>query len=74
MKTPSTKNKHFLTSGQLRERYGGRSDMWLDRIMRSDRRFPRPIKIGRYRFWDLAAVEQYERSVAARREPAEASR
>jgi predicted DNA-binding transcriptional regulator AlpA len=63
------KPKYYVTSAQLRERYGGRSEMWLTRIMRSDPTFPRYIVIGRYRFWDVAEIEAYERDVAARRVP-----
>ena len=63
----------YATAAQLRERYGNRSSMWLDRIMKSDPNFPRPIKIGRFRFWDLAEIEAYERDMAARREPTEAA-
>ena len=61
--------KQYLTAGQLRARYGGRSDMWLDRIMKRDAAFPRPISIGRYRYWDLGAIEAYDRNVAAKRDP-----
>jgi hypothetical protein len=61
--------KKYLTSTQLRERSGGRSEMWLTRIMRSDPTFPRYIVIGRYRFWNLDEIETYERDVAARRVP-----
>jgi hypothetical protein len=66
--------KRYATAAQLRERYGNRSEMWLTRIMQSDTNFPRPIYIGRYRFWALDEVEAYERAVAARREPTEARR
>ena len=58
-------HKTFLTSGRLRVRYGGRSDMWLDRTMKRDAAFPRPVYIGRFRYWDLDAIEKYERAVAA---------
>ena len=61
--------KIYLTSRQLRIRYGGRSDMWLSRVMKRDSAFPRPISIGRYRYWDLGAIEAYERNVAAKRDP-----
>jgi predicted DNA-binding transcriptional regulator AlpA len=64
----------YATAAQLRERYGDRSEMWLTRIMQSDADFPRPIYIGRFRFWDLAKIEAYERTVAARREPTEVPR
>ena len=65
MPTKPNPNKQFLTSSQLRIRYGGRSDMWLDRLMKRDVTFPRPIYIGRYRYWNLDAIEKYERAVAA---------
>jgi len=61
--------KQYVTGRQLRERYGGRSEMWLARIMRADADFPRPIVIGRYRFWALDQIESYERDVAAKRVP-----
>ena len=57
--------KRYLTSGQLRRP----DDMWLDRIMKRDAAFPRPISIGRYRYWDLGAIEAYDRNVAAKRDP-----
>ena len=65
MPTKPNPNKQFLTSSQLRIRYGGRSDMWLDRLMKRDVTFPRPVYIGRYRYWNLDAIEKYERAVAA---------
>jgi hypothetical protein len=33
--------------------------------MRRDPKFPRPILIGRFRFWALDEIEAYERNVAA---------
>jgi predicted DNA-binding transcriptional regulator AlpA len=63
--TKSNPNKQFLTSSQLRVRYGGRSDMWIGRLMKRDATFPRPVYIGRYRYWDLDAIEKYERDVTA---------
>jgi predicted DNA-binding transcriptional regulator AlpA len=66
-------NRQFLTSAQLRVRYGGRSDMWIDRLMKRDATFPRPVYIGRYRYWDLGAIEAYERDIAAKRDPRDAA-
>jgi hypothetical protein len=66
-KSKPNPSKQFLTSSQLRTRYGGRSDMWLGRMMKRDATFPRPLYFGRYRFWDLDAIERYERDVTARR-------
>jgi predicted DNA-binding transcriptional regulator AlpA len=57
--------KHYLTAVQLRERYGGRSEMWIERIMQRDAKFPRPIYIGRLRFWALDEIEAYERAAVA---------
>ena len=37
------------------------------RLMKRDAAFPRPVHIGRYRYWHLDAIEAYERSVAAKR-------
>jgi hypothetical protein len=60
-----TDNKRYLTSVQLRDRYGGRSEMWVERIMQRDAKFPRHIYIGRLRFWALDEIEAYERAAVA---------
>lgn len=57
----------YLTSTQVRERYGQRSEMWLSRILKDDPLFPRPIFVGRFRFWSIASLSKYEREVAAQR-------
>jgi predicted DNA-binding transcriptional regulator AlpA len=41
--------------------------MWIERIMKRDPKFPRPIYIGRFRFWNLDDIEAHERDLAARR-------
>jgi hypothetical protein len=56
----------WLSSRQVRDRYGGVSHMWLERRMQSDPRFPRPKKFGRLRFFELKRLEEYERAVAAK--------
>ena len=38
---------------QLRARFGGRSFMWVERLLKRDPTFPRPTKIGRLRFFKL---------------------
>jgi hypothetical protein len=55
----------WLSARQLRRRYGGRSHMWVERRLQFDPDFPKPIKIGRLRFWDLYALEAYEQSRVA---------
>jgi predicted DNA-binding transcriptional regulator AlpA len=55
-----------LTARQVRERYGNASDMWLWRRLHDKSGFPQPLRIGRRRFWLLAALEAWERSCAAK--------
>jgi predicted DNA-binding transcriptional regulator AlpA len=61
--------RRFLTAPQLLERYGNRSQVWLWRILHSDPNFPRPVRIGRLRFFDEQELTDYEQS---RRRDAEA--
>jgi hypothetical protein len=58
-------NKKYFTSRQVRERYGDRSHMWLERRLQSDPDFPKPVRIGRLRFWDLDKLVEWERRLAA---------
>jgi hypothetical protein len=57
----------FITSRQVRNRYGGVSHMWIERRLESDPQFPKPTYFGARRFWSLAALEGWERDMAARR-------
>jgi hypothetical protein len=47
--------------------------MWIDRMLKRDADFPRPLYIGRFRYWDLDAIEKYERDVAAKRDARDAA-
>ena len=51
----------YLTSKQVRERYGGISDMslwrWLNNPALS---FPKPLVINRRRFFALSGLEKFE--------------
>ena len=60
-------NDEYLTATQVRDRYGQRSEMWLWTVLRDDPLFPRPIFVGRFRFWSIASLTEYEREVAAQR-------
>ena len=54
--------KRFLTTAQLRSRWGGCSHMFIERRLASDPTFPKPVKLGgRLRLWDVDQVEAYER-------------
>src|SRR5262245_20168613 len=59
----------FISSGQLLRRYGNVSRQWLWRRLRSDGSFPRPSTLGegntRNRYWRVADLERWERSVSA---------
>jgi len=50
----------YLKAGQVRERYGNASDMWIARRLK-DAAFPKPVYFGALRFWresDLIAWEK----------------
>jgi hypothetical protein len=51
----------YISTQQLRERYGGVSHMWIERRLNDDAQFPRPAYFGRRRFWSLAAIAAWER-------------
>ena len=62
-KIDPNRTKRFLTTSQLRERWGDCSHMFIERRLKSDPTFPRPVKFGdRIRFFALDAIEDYERS------------
>jgi predicted DNA-binding transcriptional regulator AlpA len=53
----------FLTSAQVRGRYGAISAMALWRWLRDPRMdFPQPIYFGRLRFWRVNDLEEWERN------------
>ena len=58
----------FINSGQLRQRYGNVSAMWIVRTLANDQSFPKPYRLGagRNRFWKLDELIKWERSVASR--------
>jgi predicted DNA-binding transcriptional regulator AlpA len=56
----------YITTRQLRHRYGGVSHMWIERRLVDDPEFPKPVYLGARRFWALAAIEVWERTRAAK--------
>jgi predicted DNA-binding transcriptional regulator AlpA len=61
------KAKHFIGIRAVRQRYGDRSHMWVNRKLAGDPDFPKPNKLGgRLRLWDVDELEQWERLCAAR--------
>lgn len=60
----------WIDAPQLRRRYGGRSDMWIVRLLKSDPKFPKPIVVNRLRFWRISEIVAWERLRAADRHEA----
>ena len=56
----------YLTSRQTRDRYGNVSLMWLHRRLNDDSGFPRPVYMGRRRFWRASDLIALERAQAAK--------
>jgi predicted DNA-binding transcriptional regulator AlpA len=60
--------REFIPTAEVKARYGGRSDMWIERRLKDpDSTFPKPYRFedGRYRYWKLSELEAWERSCAA---------
>jgi predicted DNA-binding transcriptional regulator AlpA len=56
----------WITVGQLRVRYGGMSNAWVDQKILNDPAFPKPHYFGsKLRFFNLSEVEAFERHCAA---------
>jgi predicted DNA-binding transcriptional regulator AlpA len=53
----------FITAAQLRERFGGMSHMFIERLLKRDPNFPRPVTLAgsMFRFWKLDDVIEWER-------------
>lgn len=58
----------FLSARQVRNRFGGISDMALHRWLHDDRiGFPKPIVIGTRRFWKLEDLQAFEKRCVSRK-------
>jgi predicted DNA-binding transcriptional regulator AlpA len=66
MTNQNTKSKKWKTTRQVQVRYGDVSHMWIERRLKDDPDFPRPVKFGRLRFWDEDELDSYDRICAAR--------
>jgi predicted DNA-binding transcriptional regulator AlpA len=59
----NTEPKHprrYLAAPHVRERYDGRSAMWLWRKLKHDTKFPRPVVISGRRFFDESELDAYD--------------
>ena len=52
--------KRYLTRKQVRQRYGDCSDMWINRRLKDDPRFPKPLEIQGRHFFDEAELDEYD--------------
>ena len=61
-------DSEYLSSRQVRARFGGRSDMTLHRwLKKPELHFPRPIYICGKRFWVREELTRWEEAQAAKR-------
>ncbi|MHC2718258.1 hypothetical protein [Bradyrhizobium diazoefficiens] len=62
----------WISARQVLARYGGRSEMWLNRKLYGDKKtkpdpdFPKPAYSGRLRFFRLDELEQYDKKIVVR--------
>jgi hypothetical protein len=54
----------WITSKQLRARYGNLSEMWLWRKLRDDADFPQPRYNGHLKLFSVAALDAYDKKMA----------
>jgi predicted DNA-binding transcriptional regulator AlpA len=55
---------NYLSAGQVKRRFGDKSDMWIWRYIRQHG-FPQPVRFGgpkSARHWRLSEIEEWERS------------
>jgi hypothetical protein len=57
----------WLTSTQVRNRYGGVSAMWLWNRVEHDADFPKPAYFGNRQMFSVAELDAYDRLVLSRR-------
>jgi predicted DNA-binding transcriptional regulator AlpA len=58
------RRRRYLTSAQVRERYGGKSAMWIWRRLKYDPRFPKPLKISGRQYFDEEALDRFDHACA----------
>lgn len=59
-KSAASETATFISAAQLRDRFGGVSDMWIVRRLAADPDFPRPVYIGTRRFWQVQSLVAWE--------------
>ena len=64
---PVSANTIWLTSNQVRERYGNVSHMWLWRNVRNNPAFPKPTYFGRLMMFSVVELDAYDRLLISKR-------
>jgi hypothetical protein len=64
----------WMTTNQVRARYGGRSHMWIVRNLKSNPDFPRPSRQGRLLIFSVAEFNAYDHLLLSKRVGGEAPR
>jgi hypothetical protein len=57
----------WMTSTQLRARYGNRSHMWIVRNLKNNPDFPRPSYHGRMQIFSVKEFDEYDRLLLSKR-------
>lgn len=57
----------WISSIQLRQRYGGKSHMWIVRNLKNNPEFPRPSYQGRMQIFSVAEFDEYDRLLLSKR-------
>jgi hypothetical protein len=57
----------WMTSNQLRARYGNRSHMWVVRNLKNNPDFPKPSRQGRLLIFSVAEFDEYDRLLLSKR-------
>jgi predicted DNA-binding transcriptional regulator AlpA len=57
----------WITSTQVCNRYGGRSQMWLWRNVKDDPAFPKPRYMGRMQIFSVAELNAYDRLLISKK-------
>lgn len=60
-------DSYYLRAAEVRQRYGGVSDMWIWRNLNDTHStFPKPRYFGRRRFWLLSDLIEWETAQAGK--------
>jgi len=57
----------WMTADQVCARYGGRSDMWIHRKLKTDPSFPRPRYSGRLRIFNVREFDEYDAALLSKK-------